>query len=127
MARNLPDLTERLIVQATGRVLARELQRARTARERSRGLLGTRSLPSGAGLLLELPIPIAQVHTFAMRYPIDVVWLDEDWIVKRVVRAMPPWRLSRPVLGVHRVVEMGAGSVGDDVQPGVRLCLKEED
>lgn len=125
MARNLPHVTERLIVEATGRVLAQELRRARTARDRSRGLLGTRSLPQGAALLLELPVPFAQVHTFGMRYPIDVLWIDREWRVKRIARAMPPWRLSRPVLGVRRIVELGAGSVGDDVKPGVRLLLEK--
>ena len=125
MARNLPDVTERLIVEATGRVLADELRRAGTARTRARGLLGTSSLPRGVGLLLELPLPFAQVHTFGMRYPIDVVWIDAMWLVKRVVHAMPPGRLSRPVLGVRRVVELGAGSLGDDVVPGVRLRVEE--
>ena len=125
MARNLPDVTERLIVEATGRVLAHDLRRARTARDRARGLRGTSSLPPGVALLFELPVPFAQVHTFGMRHPIDVLWVARDWRVTGVVPAMPPRRLSRPVFGVRRIVELGAGSVGDDVKPGVRLRVEQ--
>ncbi|HBJ59051.1 MAG TPA: DUF192 domain-containing protein [Verrucomicrobia bacterium] len=56
--------------------------------ERARGLIGTRGLPQGEGLL----IPRCNaVHTFFMRYPIDVTFLDQAGEIIKVVRNVRPW------------------------------------
>ena len=54
------------------------------------GLIGRRSLP--AGLALEIP-RCRSVHTFGLRFPLDLVWLDAERRVVRVDRAVPPWRV----------------------------------
>jgi uncharacterized protein len=54
------------------------------------GLIGRRSLP--AGTALEIP-RCRSVHTFGMRFPLDLVWLDGSRHVVRVDRAVPPWRV----------------------------------
>jgi uncharacterized membrane protein (UPF0127 family) len=54
------------------------------------GLLGRRSLP--AGVALEIP-HCRSVHTFGMRFALDLVWLDADRRVVRVDRGVPPWRV----------------------------------
>jgi uncharacterized protein len=54
------------------------------------GLIGRRSWP--AGVALEIP-RCRSVHTFGMRFPLDLVWLDGDRRVVRVDRAVPPWRV----------------------------------
>ena len=51
-----------------------------------RGLLGRRSLPGGEGILLE---PAASIHTFFMRFPIDVVFLDKERVVVGIARGTP--------------------------------------
>ncbi len=103
-----------------GTVLARRALLADTPDARRRGLLGTPCLPDGRGLLI---VPCRQVHTFGMRYAIDVVFLGGDWKVRRVVRAMQPWRLGALVLGGRAAVELPAGKaaetgtrVGDTLQ-----------
>jgi uncharacterized protein len=58
---------------------------------RMRGLLGRRSLPAGEGLLLR---PAPSVHTAFMRFPIDVVFLDRDLQVLKLVEALRPWRTA---------------------------------
>jgi len=58
---------------------------------RMRGLLGRRGLESGEGLLLK---PAGSVHTFFMRFPIDVVFLSREGDVLKVARALPAWRLA---------------------------------
>ena len=54
------------------------------------GLIGRRSLP--AGVALEIP-RCRSVHTFGMRFALDLVWLDADRRVVRVDRAVPPCRV----------------------------------
>jgi uncharacterized protein len=58
---------------------------------RLRGLLGRRSLPSGEGLLLR---PAPSVHTAFMRFPIDVIFLDREMKVVKVVEELRPWRTA---------------------------------
>lgn len=77
---------------------------ARTFRERSRGLLG-RDGVDGA-LLLE---PVKQVHTFRMRFVIDVAHLDRQGRVLRVA-TMARNRLGPLVLRSHTVLEAEAGA-----------------
>ena len=54
------------------------------------GLAGRRSLPPG--VVLEIP-RCRSVHTFGMRFPLDLAWLDGERRVVRIDRAVPPWRV----------------------------------
>ena len=63
---------------------------ARTFLERTRGLIGTKSLSQGEGLLIE---KCKAIHTCFMLFPIDAYFLDRNDKVVKVVRNIPPWRL----------------------------------
>jgi uncharacterized membrane protein (UPF0127 family) len=70
-----------------------------------KGLLGRRSLASGEGLLLK---PASSVHTFFMRFAIDVVFLDRDLRVLSIAANVRPWRAAaRP--GARAALELPAG------------------
>lgn len=55
--------------------------------------------------------PCSSVHTFFMRVPIDVVFLDRDGKVVHIIENLKPWRLSPWVRGSCMVLEMPAGAV----------------
>jgi uncharacterized membrane protein (UPF0127 family) len=78
---------------------------AETPLRRLRGLLGQAELARGEGLLLR---PASSIHTFFMRFPIDVVFLDRQLAVKKVAHRVRPWRMSFG-LGSHAVLELAAG------------------
>ncbi len=78
---------------------------ASSARTRLVGLLNHSSLPEHASLLIE---PCKQVHTFFMRFPIDVVFLGRDDRVLKIC-SLFPWRLSPLVWGAHKVLELPLG------------------
>jgi uncharacterized membrane protein (UPF0127 family) len=87
---------------------------------RMRGLLGRRGLESGEGLLLR---PTGSVHTFFMRFPIDVVFLSRDGEVLKVARAVPPWRTAA-ARGAKAVLELGANEAERrEIRVGSRLDL----
>ncbi len=88
---------------ADGRVLA-SLEVATSTRGRMRGLLGRDGI-EGALLLS----PARSVHTFGMRFCIDVAFCDRDMMVLRIV-SVPPRRVTRPTLRAHAVLEAEAGS-----------------
>lgn len=104
-----------------GEVLA-SAEVATTRAARRRGLLGR---PAVDGVLvLE---PSRQVHTFGMKYPIDVVFCDRQNRVLRVV-TLKPGRVSRPVLRARRVVEAQGGAAARwGVVVGDVLELVEDD
>ncbi len=53
--------------------------------------------------------PASAVHTWFMRFPIDVVFLDRDLRVLRVVEGMRPWRFAS-ARGARSVLELPAGA-----------------
>ena len=61
---------------------------ARTFRERARGLIGTKSLAPGEGLLIE---KCNAIHTFFMSFPIDAYFLDDRNRVIKTVKMIRPW------------------------------------
>jgi uncharacterized membrane protein (UPF0127 family) len=110
----------RRVTTSRGQVVG-TVREARTAWSRMVGLLAHSSLPMGEGLLLA---PAWSIHTWGMRFAIDVVFLDEDGVVLRVFPALPPWRLVSGTRKAHTVLEFGAGTLARlPVSVGERLSI----
>ena len=88
-------------------VLANFLEVADSGPKRNKGLLGRDGLAPGEGLWI---VPCESVHTFFMRFPIDLVYLDRKNRIKKVRSAVGPWRLSA-CLSAHSVLELPAGTI----------------
>jgi len=102
-----------------GQVLCENCVLADTFARRLRGLLGRRDLPAGEGIVLR---PEWSVHTFFMRFPIDVVFVDVDQVVRKVVPNLKPWRTATS-RGARDVVELAAGECERyGVEVGQRLA-----
>lgn len=108
---------------ASGERLAGPLKRARTAWERMVGLLGTDALAPGRGMVIE---ECWAVHTFFMKYPIDIVFADRALRVTALRRALPPWRMAAS-LRAASVIELGAGTLeGLDLAVGETLEFRPQ-
>ncbi|MER0447991.1 DUF192 domain-containing protein [Streptomyces sp. Edi4] len=95
------------------------LEIAASYRTRTRGLLG-RDGVQGALLLT----PASSVHTFRMRFAIDVAHLDRELRVIAVT-TMRPGRLGLPRPRARHVLEAEAGQMaGWGLRPGVRLVIE---
>jgi uncharacterized membrane protein (UPF0127 family) len=88
-----------------GQVLCERCIVADSVFRRLRGLLGRRSLSPGDGIVLR---PGWSVHTVFMLFSIDVVFLDGNQVVIKVVRNLKPWRAAT-CRGARDVVELAAG------------------
>jgi uncharacterized protein len=104
-----------------GAVVCEQCTIASSPLPRMRGLLGKRDLASHEGVLLR---PAGSVHTFFMRFPIDVVFLDRDGRVLRIAESVRPWRTAA-ARGAKAVLELRAGEcarrrllVGDVLEVG---------
>jgi hypothetical protein len=90
-----------------GTILAERLEAALTGAARRKGLLGRERLLPGEGLWIA---PCESVHTFFMRFPIDLVYLDRKLRVKKVRHSVGAWRMSA-CLTAHSVLELPAGTI----------------
>ena len=96
------------------------LVEASTGKARRRGLSRLDSLPADHALLIRT----VSVHTFTMRFPLDLIWLDRQGGVVRVDREVPPNRMhaclkARSVLetlGGHADAFLSAGRLSDEVE-----------
>jgi uncharacterized membrane protein (UPF0127 family) len=75
--------------------------------KRSKGLLGRKGLDPGEGMWI---IPCEAIHTFFMRFPLDLIYLDKKLRVRKVRSSVKAWRIS-VCLQAHSVLELPAGTV----------------
>lgn len=117
----LSTLDAPMIVNArSGQSIASGVEIATSRRARRRGLLGRDGLAAGCAFVLS---PCWAVHTIGMRFPIDVVFVDEDGLVLKIVEHMAGWRMA-VASAATTTIELWAGAVrAVDVQVGDRLAL----
>lgn len=75
--------------------------------DRMRGLLFSSPLKENEGLLIA---PCSSVHTFGMRYAIDLVFLDKQLTVVKTVKSLKPWRMAASYAS-NMVLELAADSL----------------
>ena len=99
---------KRLIARntSTGRVVADRVGVAATRADRAVGLLSRSGLDPGEALWI---VPSRGVHTWGMRFPIDIVALDGTGVVIDCVSSLKPWRIRLPRRGTAGVLELAAG------------------
>ena len=109
----------RVFNQSKQVLLGDQVTLADTSETRRTGLLKHDSLPKGEGLWI---IPCEAVHTFRMKFPIDVIFIDKR---KRVTKIVPAMKKSRMAMSLRArsVVELTAGlaaetgmEVGDQLE-----------
>lgn len=106
---------------STGAVVARRVRRADSFAQRLVGLLGRTGLESDEGLWIE---PCDSIHTFFMRFPIDVAFVDRSGVVLRRLDGLPPWRATRLHARARACVELAPGVLERaGVREGSRLLL----
>jgi uncharacterized membrane protein (UPF0127 family) len=94
---------------------------ADTAPSRMRGLLGRSELEPGEGMLIR---PTNSVHMFFMRFAIDVVFVDRELAVRKVVEKLRPWRVAG-CRGARAALELPAGAASRcGITVGERLSLE---
>ena len=103
------------------RVVARTLLTAFDSKSRRKGLLGHDSLPEGSALIIA---PSQAIHTFSMRFAIDVAFVSKDGRVLKVRHAVPPRRIA-VALRAFAVIELPVGALdASDTKPGDRLQIE---
>jgi len=101
-------------------IIAESVEWAGTGPLRKRGLLGREALNPTAGIYLT---PCEWIHTFGMKFPIDVAFISPKGRILAIHHGLKPYRLSRIVLSAEGALELAAGrlratgtQIGDQIQ-----------
>jgi uncharacterized membrane protein (UPF0127 family) len=104
----------------TGKELSHHLTVADNLLKRMRGLLGKNEMHIGEALWIS---PCMSIHTFLMKFPIDVAFLDKRNKVIATIKGLKPNRITRLYFCAVSVIEMPAGTieatstaVGDEIE-----------
>lgn len=100
----------RFVHLPTARCLAGDVRLANTFLTRLRGLMFTYRPGPGEGIWLR---PCQGVHTFWMLFTIDVIFLDRELRIVRLVDNLRPFRMTRPCFAAHSVLELPAGAIAE--------------
>ena len=116
-------------------LLAARLEQTHSFFSRVLGLLGRQQLEEGCGMLFSSTpwLRLMWMHTFGMRFSIDIIFLDRDSRVLRINHSLQPWRVSSPVFGAWRALEIAGGSaersgtrVGDQILITTEVIMPAE-
>ena len=109
-----------LVNVGTGHQLATRLEMPLDSEGRRRGLLGRTAIDPRAALILA---PCEGVHTFFMRFPIDIVSVTRAGQVLKVRSAVPAWRIAFS-FRAFATVELAAGvAAASRTAPGDSLAV----
>lgn len=87
-------------------VIVKKLSVADGFWSRMKGLMWKKDLAEDEGLLL---VPCNSVHSMFMRFPIDLLFLDRELKIIRIIERFKPWKATPIFRDCHQVVEIKAG------------------
>ncbi len=101
-----------LINTSKNTIIASTVEVASGFQKRNKGLLGRTSLENGKALWI--PNSYFSVHTFFMKFSLDLIFVDRNLVVQTVKTHVPPWRLVFAHWRSFSVFEMAAGQLTPD-------------
>jgi len=102
-------------------VLAQNVACANTFLKRLRGLLFKKSIDKNYGLLIK---PCKQIHTFGMKFNIDVLFLSKEYEVLGILRDYKPNQVSKYIKDSEYVLELANGVISDNIRKGDKLKIQ---
>jgi hypothetical protein len=108
-----------LINKTKNTVLAKKVLIANTPFKRIKGLLGKSDFKQEEALIIK---PCNSIHTFFMRFAIDVIFVDKQNIIVKTISNLKPWRLTGVYLSANFCIELPAGTIASS-RTSIGDCL----
>jgi hypothetical protein len=111
---------QHLVNTRSGKVVASRLLTAFDSESRRKGLLAQGSLPPSTAMIIA---PTNAIHTFFMKFPIDIAFVSKSGRILKIRSSVPAWRMTAS-LRAFAVLEMAAGSLDtSDTKVGDELIV----
>ncbi len=98
----------KLVDRNTGEVIATDIETAYSFWPRFKGLMLRKDMPEGSALHIS---PCPSIHTFFMKFSIDILYLNRKNEIIGMERALSPGKVGKRFTGGHSVIEFPAGSL----------------
>jgi uncharacterized membrane protein (UPF0127 family) len=108
--------------QSTQKIIAHNVLKADSMGLRIKGLMFSRDLKKGHGLLLD---PCNSIHTFFMNYSIDVIFISSKNSVVKILRDLKPWKMTWIYFKAVKTLELPCGSIPLDMVEGDQLEFRD--
>ena len=105
----------KVIHKKTNRVIAHQVDYANDLMSRMKGLMFMDDMIGMDGLIIE---SCNSIHNCFVRFSLDVVFLDKNNKIVKIVRNFKPWRFSKIYFKAKRVLELKEGTLPEDVLEG---------
>lgn len=103
-------------------ILADQVKKATGLKARMKGLLCQNELPFGHGMWIT---PCNSIHTFFMKFSIDVLFLSSEGKCVQIYKNVRPFRITPMIRKAHSVLELPAGTLDQSpTQLGDLLVLE---
>lgn len=110
-----------LLNKTKNQIIANQINFADSFIKRMVGLLAHKNLDKEECMWFD---ECRSIHTIGMRFSLDVIFVDKNMVVKKVLRNVKPGRITLPVWSAHSAFEFSAGSLDDqNIQPGDQLDM----
>jgi uncharacterized membrane protein (UPF0127 family) len=98
-----------------GDIVCAKVKLASNIDERMLGLMFKKEMPGCDGLLIA---PCTSIHTFFMKMNIDVIFMDRNFKIVKLIYNMKPWRMTLISFRSYQVLEMKAGTLSNKLSIG---------
>jgi uncharacterized membrane protein (UPF0127 family) len=109
------------VLRKNGDILVPTIEVAEHWHQRMRGLLGRTKIDDDSGMHI---VPCNGIHTFFMKFPLDLVFLNRSLEVVKIERDVKPWRTVAGGRGAWSVVELAAGSMNGQLSVGDKITFE---
>ena len=104
------------------KIISKNILIAETLVDRLIGLMFREKLVGSDGLLLN---PCRSIHTFFMRYNLDIVFISSNNKVIKIIRDIKPWRMTWIYFRANKTLELPSGKLPMDLKEGDLLEVKD--
>lgn len=109
------------IKEMGGQILVNNVIMATTTISRMKGLMFASQMPDCEGFLID---PCNSIHTFFMKFNLDIAFISKNNEIVHIERNMKPWRATRIHFKSKKVLEMKAGTMSEKMKVGIKVEIE---
>ena len=110
--------TFKIVVKSNGKTMAQKAVLAESFFQRLKGLMFSERMEGFDALVIK---SCNSIHTFFMKYSIDVVFLNKELKIIKIKRGIQPWRITPMYFSATQAVEFQRGYVDESLKEGENL------